>query len=75
MGNFVINEKLWAIFWHVLRELHRLRGGFLLLCKASLLQNEDSRGDLQGPPSENQKEWTLTWEEDLLSLPPVLSLS
>lgn len=31
--------------------------------------------DLQGPPSENQEEWTLTWDEDLLSLPPVLSMS
>lgn len=31
--------------------------------------------DLQGPSSENQEEWTLTWDEDLLSLPPVLSMS
>lgn len=31
--------------------------------------------DLQGPLSENQKEWTLTCDEDLLSLPLVLSVS
>lgn len=49
--------------------------GLLLLCKASLSQNKDGREDLQGPPSGKQKERTLTWEEDLLSLPPVLSLS
>lgn len=74
-GQFCHYEKLQAIFWHVLWELRGFRGGVLLLCKSSLVQSEDSRGDLQGPPSENQKEWTLTWDEDLLSLPPVLSLS
>lgn len=31
--------------------------------------------DLQGPPSENQEERTPTWDEDLLSLPPILSMS
>lgn len=31
--------------------------------------------DLQRPPSENQEERTPTWDEDLLSLPPVLSMS
>lgn len=31
--------------------------------------------DWQGPPSENQEEWTLPWDEDLLSLPLVLSTS
>ena len=54
-GQFCHYEKLRAIFWHVLWELHRFRGGFLLLCKSNLLQNKDSRGDLQGPPSETRK--------------------
>lgn len=53
----------------------QLRGGLPLLCKLSLSQNKDSRGGFAETPSEKHKEWTLSWDEDLLSLPPVLSMS
>lgn len=67
------HEKLQSLFWHVLWELHRFRGVVLLSCKASLSQNKDSRGGLAGPPSADQTEWTLTWDEDLLFFTSIFS--
>lgn len=43
-GQFGHDKKLWAIFWHVLWEPYRFRGGFVPLCKSSLWQDKDSRG-------------------------------
>ena len=40
-----------------------------------LYKTKTAEKDLQGPPSGNQEEWTLPWDEDLLSLPLVLSMS
>lgn len=40
-------EKLWAIFWHVLRGLHSLRGACLPLCKSSLTK-QTKRGICKG---------------------------
>lgn len=42
-GRFCHYEELWAIFWRVLWELHRFRGGFPSLCKSSLLQDKDQQ--------------------------------
>ena len=75
---------LWAVL--SLREMM----GYFLACSLGTAQiqgripptvqvksftRQGAEEDLQGPPCENQKEWTLTWDEDLLSLPPVLSMS
>lgn len=43
LGSFVY-DKLGAIFWHVLWEWRRSRGGVLPLCRSRLLQDKDSRG-------------------------------
>lgn len=68
LGSFVY-DKLGAIFWHVLWEWRRSRGGVPSHCAGHVFTRQgQQRRICKGLPSENQEEWTLTWDEDLLAL-------
>lgn len=58
-------KELWAVFWHVLWQLHWFQGDFLPLCKSSLLQTrtaEDSQGPLWTPERmDSQLGWGLAF--------------